>query len=309
VLRVRSTGVCGTDLHLAGDPLIVPPGTILGHEFAGEVAAVGPDVDGWRVDERACALPAIGCGRCAACVAGDTMGCPAVRLLGAGDLPGAFAEFIRVGARETFPLPDAVGDDAGALVEPLAFGLHAVRAAVLQPGDGVVVLGGGPVGLAIAAWCRHVGTERIAVVERVAERRAHARALGAVPVDATDPTAVRGTADLLGGAPHVVFECVGRAGMLGRCVDLVARRGRIVVAGAAMEHDALLPAIACLKEVDIRFVVSYALDEFALALRTLAGGQLPVAPLVTSRVPLDALPETFAALRAPSPECKVMVHP
>jgi hypothetical protein len=108
VLRVRAAGLCGTDLHLAGDPLIVPPGTVLGHEFAGEVAALGAGVEGGRPGERVSALPVIGCTRCAACLAGDTMGCPGVRMLGAGDLPGAFAEYVRVGARETMRLPEAL---------------------------------------------------------------------------------------------------------------------------------------------------------------------------------------------------------
>jgi (R,R)-butanediol dehydrogenase/meso-butanediol dehydrogenase/diacetyl reductase len=308
VLRVRSAGVCGTDLHLAGEPLVVPPGTILGHEFAGEVAAVGEGVHGWRVGDRVCALPTLGCGRCVACATGDPMGCPGVRLLGAGDLPGAFAEYVRVGAAETFRLPDGLGYDDGALVEPFAFALHAVRAAALRPGDGVLVLGGGPIGLAIAAWCRLLGAADVVVAERLAQRRARATALGVAAIDATDAAAVRGVTDLLGGPPRVVFECVGRPGMLAECVDRVARRGCVVVAGACMEPDALLPAIACLKEADLRFVVSYARQDFALTLRTMGAGRLEAHALVTTGVALDGLPEAFLALRAPRAECKVMLR-
>jgi (R,R)-butanediol dehydrogenase/meso-butanediol dehydrogenase/diacetyl reductase len=309
ILRVRSAGICGTDLHLAGEPLVVQPGTILGHEFAGEVAAVGAGVDDWRVGERACALPVIGCGRCAACGAGDSMGCAGVRLLGAGDLPGAFAEYVRVGARESFRLPEGVDDDAGALVEPFAFGLHAVRAAALEPGDGVLVVGGGTVGLAIAAWSHLLGAADVVVAERLAHRRALASALGATAVDATDAAAMGGVADLLGGAPRVVFECVGRPGMLAACVDHVARRGRVVVAGACMELDTVLPAIACLKEADLRFVVSYAHRDFALALRMVGAGRLPATRLITGHVSLDELPDAFVALRTPAAQCKTMLRP
>jgi len=164
---MRAAGLCGTDLHLAGDPPIVPPGTILGHEFAGEVAALGAGVEGWRVGERVSALPVIGCARCAACLAGDTMGCPGMRMLGAGDLPGAFAEYVRVGARETMRLPDGLDWETGALVEPFAFALHAVGSAALEPGDGVLVLGAGPIGLAIAAWVRHSGATEVVVADRL----------------------------------------------------------------------------------------------------------------------------------------------
>lgn len=310
VLRVRSAGICGTDLHLAGDPLVVPPGTVLGHELAGEVAAVGRDVDGWRTGERACALPVLGCGRCAACLTGDAMGCPAVRMLGAGDLPGAFAEFVRVGARETYRLPHALGDDGGALVEPFAFALHAVRAAALAPGDAVLVLGGGPIGLAVGAWARRAGASAVAVADPVPARRSLATTLGAtVVIDAGSADALRGVPDLLGGPPDVVFECVGLPGMLDRCIGHVRRRGRIVVAGACMAPDPVLPAIACLKEVEVRFVVSYAHRDFVLALRALAADDLPATAMVTDHVSLDELPDVFAALRTPGAAGKVMVHP
>lgn len=309
VLRVRAAGICGTDLHLAGDPLIVPPGTILGHEFAGEIVAVGPAVEGWQAGERVSALPVIGCARCAACLTGDAMGCPGVRMLGAGDLPGAFAEYVRVGARETMRLPDTLDWEAGALVEPFAFALHAVRTARLEPGDGVLVLGGGPIGLAVTAWARHLGATDVVVADRLPERRVLAATFGATAtLDASDRLAMRGMADLFSGAPHVVFECVGLPGMLDQCVDHVRRRGRIVVAGACLTPDAMLPAIACLKEVTVRFVVSCSHQDFALALRALSAGRLPATAMVTSRVSFGELPRAFAAQRAPTTDCKVMVR-
>jgi (R,R)-butanediol dehydrogenase/meso-butanediol dehydrogenase/diacetyl reductase len=310
VLRVRRAGVCGTDLHLAGEPLAVMPGSVLGHEFAGEVAAVGPGVEGWRAGERVAALPVIGCGACAACLSGDTMGCAGLRMIGAGDLPGAFAEYVRVGARECFRLPDTFGDDGGALVEPLAVGLHAVHAAALQPGDSVLVVGGGPIGLAIAAWARRLGAGEIAVADRLATRRQLAPSFGAsLVVDANDDAAGLTLADAFGGLPTVVFECVGSPGMLQHCVQHVRRRGRIIVAGACLAPDALMPAMACLKEVELRFVVSYSRGEFAETLRTLAAGQIAGPQMITGHVDLDGLPAAFTALRTPGTQCKVMVRP
>lgn len=310
LLRVRRAGVCGTDLHLLGDPPAVTPGSVLGHEFAGEVAALGPGVGGWRLGEPVCALPYLACGDCAACAAGDEMGCTGLRMLGAGDLPGAFAEYVRVGARHVLRLPPGVDYDAGALVEPLAVGLHALRAADLRPGEHVLVLGGGAIGLAAAAWARDGGAGEVVVVDRLANRRALAPTFGASRVvDAADDAALFALADLLGGQPPVVIECVGAPGMLAHCLGLVGRRGRIVVAGAAMAPDALMPAMACLKEVSLRFVVGYRQDEFAETLAALATGRIAGPEMVSARIGLDELPAAFAALRTPTTQGKILVAP
>ena len=128
LLRVRSCGICGSDLHPAATPGALPTGSLLGPEFVGEVAAVGPEaVGGFRVGERVTSLPAIGCGHCAACLSGEIMRCAELRSIGLGDVPGAYAEFVRVGSRETLRLPASVAERLGALWEPPAVGVHAAR--------------------------------------------------------------------------------------------------------------------------------------------------------------------------------------
>jgi (R,R)-butanediol dehydrogenase/meso-butanediol dehydrogenase/diacetyl reductase len=310
VLRVRSAGICGTDLHLSAQPPGVPRGSVLGHEFAGEVVAVGAGVEGWHRGDRVCALPYIGCAACPACLAGDGMACLRQRSLGQGDLPGAYAELIRVGAHEALRLLDALDYDAGALVEPLAVGLHALRAATLQPGDAVLVLGAGPIGLAAATCARYLGAAEVVVADRLPARLALAPAFGATAaVDATDDTALASVTDVCGGAPDVVIECVGSPGMIHECVQFVRRRGRIVIAGACMAPDTVLPAMACLKEVELRFVVAYSRQDFALALRLLAAGRIAGPEMITGRVGLDEFPGAFEALRTPTTQCKVMLRP
>jgi (R,R)-butanediol dehydrogenase/meso-butanediol dehydrogenase/diacetyl reductase len=310
VLRVRASGVCGTDLHLTADPPGVPPGTVLGHELAGEVVALGDGVTGWRSGDRACVLPSIGCAACVACLSDDPLGCGRLRTLGQGDLPGAFAEYLRVGAADAFRLPNALDWDAGALVEPLAVGLHAVRVATLLPGERVLVLGGGPIGLAVAAWARRLGAADVVVADPLPARVALAAAFGATAtVDTGDAMAMGGVADACGGPPDVVVECVGRPGMLQECVQHVRRRGRVVVAGACMTPDTVIPAMAFLKEVGLRLVVAYARADFALALRLLADGRLPGPAMATGHVDLDGFPRAFEALRAPGVQCKVILRP
>jgi (R,R)-butanediol dehydrogenase/meso-butanediol dehydrogenase/diacetyl reductase len=310
LVRVRSAGICGTDLHLTGDPSGVPAGTVLGHEFAGDVVAIGDGVRGWGAGERVCALPLIGCAGCVACLADDPMGCGGARGVGTGGAPGAYAELVRVGAQETFRLPDTLDYEAGALVEPLAVALRALRAATLRPGESVLVLGAGPIGLAAATWARHLGASAVAVADRLPARLAFASGFGAsAAIDAAADPGLAGVADACGGPPDVVVECVGSPGMLQECIQHVRRRGRVVVAGACMQPDTVFPAMACLKEVELRFVVAYARADFALAIRTLAAGGIAGPAMVTDRVGLDALPAAFEALRRPTTQCKVMIRP
>jgi (R,R)-butanediol dehydrogenase/meso-butanediol dehydrogenase/diacetyl reductase len=283
---------------------------VLGHEFAGEVVGVGAGVEGWRCGDRACALPFIGCAACMACLSGDGIACPRLRTIGQGDLPGAYAEHVRVGAQEAFRLPDALDYDAGALVEPLAVGLHALRAAALRPGENVLVLGGGPIGLAAATWARQLGAAEVVVADRLPARRALAGGFGATAaVDAADDVALAAVADICSGLPDIVVECVGSPGMLQQCVQHVRRRGRVVMVGACMAPDTIVPAMACLKEVEVHFVVAYSRPDFAMALRMLAAGRVAGPAMITDRVGMETFPVVFEALRAPTTQCKVILRP
>jgi len=300
VLRVIACGICGSDLKAVQ---YLPSGTILGHEFCGEVAAVGHNLAGiWREGDRATALPIFGCGRCRACMNGDVARCVAVDLVGVGGSAGGFAQYIRVSGRETFPVRDMPADDTAALVEPLAVGLHAVQAARLEPGARIAVVGAGPVGLAVVSWARLLGAGQIVVSDPTAVRREAAGAFGAT--DAIDPTS-----ESLPGTYDVVFECVGIPGMIDVCATAASTHGTIVVAGVCMKPDPFVPVVALLKELTMRFVVFYRRREFARALDALARGQIDPAPFVADRVSLDDIGDTFTTLSAQPGPGKVLVRP
>src|SRR5690606_7070188 len=161
------------------------PGLVMGHEFAGEVVAIGADVDGWREGMHACALPLIGCGRCVACATGDVAHCPTVDMLGAGGSSGGYAQHDRLSARESCALPEGIGADVGAPVEPPEVAIHAVDRAGLGPHDRVVVAGPAPVRLAVTVWARHAGARELVVTAPVAHRRVAAVDFGAT--DALEP--------------------------------------------------------------------------------------------------------------------------
>ncbi len=310
VLRVRACGICGSDLHAASLPPGLPAGSVMGHEFAGEVVEVGRDAAAhFKPGERVCALPYISCGRCAACLTGDGMRCPQIVTTGLGTSPGAYAEFVKVGMGETLRLPDAVGFREGALVEPLSVGLHAVHEARLEPGANVLVIGAGPIGLAVAVWARFFGARTLMVSEKAAGRRALAERFGATHViDPASEMAGPAFVKAAGAPPEVIFECVGVPGMIQQCVLLAPPRARIIVVGVCMQPDMLFPAFAIVKELTLRFVVGYRKQDFQLTLDMLANQRIAGAAMVTDSVDLARLPAAFEALKQPTTQCKVMLE-
>jgi (R,R)-butanediol dehydrogenase / meso-butanediol dehydrogenase / diacetyl reductase len=179
ILKVRACGICGTDLHWSESRdgsagwRALEPETVMGHEFAGEVVQVGSGLHGhWKVGERVTAQPFIGCGHCPDCLAGRAFRCPNGTMRASATLPGAYAEYTRVGAATTFRLPGSVSFAEGALVEPLAVGLNAVRKARLEAGDNVLIIGAGPVGIAVALWSRFFGARDILVSDLIGARAA-----------------------------------------------------------------------------------------------------------------------------------------
>ena len=301
VLRVTACGICGSDLHLHRLGML-PPGSVLGHEFSGEV------VDsrlGFRAGERVCALPMLSCNRCARCRSGLGAYCEAQRTLGMGSAPGAFAEYVTVAAHETVRLPDALDAVRGALVEPLAVGLHAVRVARVRRGDGCLVLGGGPIGLACLLWARHFGGGPVLVCEKAPARRELALRLGAsgaVPPEELDAELAR----TLPGGASVVLEAVGAPGMIQRGLDCVRFRGRLAVVGVCFGSDTIRPLPALTRETHVAFSMAYEKDDFQYAIDSLASGRIDPLPMLSARRSLEEIPAAFHALEAGGELCKVM---
>ena len=286
VLRVAASGICGSDLKAYQH---MPSGAVLGHEFCGEIAAIGPDTDGsWREGDLVAAMPLAACGRCRWCLAGEPVHCERVDLIGVGGSPGGFAEYVRVAAAASFALDESVGV-AGALTEPLAVGLHTVAAGEVQPGDRVLIIGGGNVGVAVALWARRLGAGDVIVSDPAATRRAAAAEFGATGVhDPGEGPAAPGF--------DVVFECVGAPGMIQTAVDAAAKKGRVVVAGVCVAPDQIVPITAIMKEVQVRFAVYYRNDEFAAAAALLNGGGVTTDAFISASVDLNGVQGAFDRL-------------
>ncbi|MFE0751423.1 alcohol dehydrogenase catalytic domain-containing protein [Gordonia sp. NPDC058843] len=304
VLRVAANGICGSDLSTAP---FLPAGTIMGHEFAGEVVGVGADdadvTHSFRIGDPVAAMPVIGCHRCRACLTGDVARCPSARTLGLGVLPGGLAEFVVVGAAESVLL-DGIDPVDGALVEPLAVGLHAVTRAAVRPGDRVLVLGAGPVGLAALHWLsRGVAIDPVCS-DPSPGRRAAALDLGATSV--CTPDDLHGH---VGGGFDVVVECVGKPGMIAAAIDAVATHGTVVIAGVCLDTDSFMPVAGVVKETTMHFVSYYTTSEFRTAAAELSKGAIGSSTLVSEIAGLAETDRVFRELSAPNDHRKVLIAP
>jgi len=300
VLQVTACGICGSDLKLRPS---MAAGLVMGHEFCGEVVATGADTDpAWRVGRHVTALPIFGCGHCLACLAGEPAHCEHADLVGVGGSPGGFAEYVRVHQRETVALPDDLDPSLGALVEPLAVGLHAVERARIRSGDTVLVVGAGPVGLSVITWAARSGASELVVSDPSAVRREAATQFGATRT--VDPGA-----EPIETRYDVVIECVGLPGMTDVCVRAANRHGHVVIAGVCTKPDPYIPLMALMKELTMDFVVYYTRREFFSVSDALAHGAIDAGAFVTKRVGLEGADDAFTELVEAKDQRKILVLP
>lgn len=311
ILEVANAGICGSDLHMT-EHAHTPDGLILGHEFAGTIAALGADVTGWKVGDRVTALPLNACNACEACDSGLPALCGENLFSGCYlTAQGAYAQYVAARGTMLQRLPDGVSFEEGAMVEPLAVGHHIVSMAEMPAGASVLVMGGGPIGVAVALFARQAGARHVIVSEMSPDRRRRAVDVGATGViDPRSEEVLDTFRRLTGGQrPQIVFECVGIPGILRQAIDIVGLRGRVVVAGVVFQEDSIAPVVALGKEVSIRFSQAYTERDFAAVIDGLAKGAVHARPIHTSTVTLDELPAAFEALRTPSTQCKVLIKP
>lgn len=313
VLKVRNCGICGSDLHMTEPTSMIPirRGSVMGHEFAGEVAAVGRDLAGqWKSGDRVAGFPFICCGEHSPCLnfSPTRSICGKGISVGLGQSHGAYAEFVKIGGTSAFRLPESVSFREGAMVEPLAVGLHAVDMARMSRGATVLVVGAGPVGLATILWAKFLGARHVIVSEKAEVRRAMAARFGAT--DAIDPgqPLTPQVEKIAGAGPDVIFECVGASGLINATMMEAPRGARIVIAGVCQQPDMITPLMGIMKELELQFVFGYRPADFDYVIAMIATDRVDVAPMITDIVNLDTLPAAFEALRHPAHQCKVMLE-
>lgn len=314
LVRTLACGICGSDLHALqhADKLVqaaretaspfqldLDRDVVMGHEFCCEVMDYGPRTPVTiPPGQLVVSMPLIFRGG----------GIQAVGY--SNEVPGGYGELLVLSAALTLPVPNGLPAEHAALTEPMAVGVHAVAKANLQAWDCPLVIGCGPVGLAVIAALKLRRAEPIVAADFSPTRRALAERMGAhVVVDPATASPFETYRQVAQARPAVIFECVGVPGILHEIVRYAPHSARIVVAGVCMESDRIVPIYGIHKELSIQFVLGYTPEEFAATLRHIAEGDIDVAPLVTGKVGLDEVPQAFAELARPDRHAKIVVTP
>jgi threonine dehydrogenase-like Zn-dependent dehydrogenase len=306
VLEVLRAGICGTDAsEWDHGPVLCRPGVVLGHEFVGRVAAVGPDVLDLAIGDRVVSGAGISCGRCAWCAAGRTNLCADYRTLGL-QVDGGLAELVTSPAAICVPVPDSVDDDAAAMTQPLAVALHALSRVDLRRDDRVAVIGVGGIGSFIVAGAAHRAADgRVVAVDIDDERLATARSLGAT--EAVN-AAARELDDLLlelsdGSGFDVVVEATGAPHAPAAAIVGARRGGRVLLVGLHEAPRELALTQMILREVDVFTTVAHVCDTDIPAALALLAESSVASITIGARIPLDELVEEglrpLAERRAP----------
>ncbi|MDE3085817.1 MAG: zinc-binding dehydrogenase [Acidobacteriota bacterium] len=321
LVRVLACGICGSDLHflrhgarmVAMTEELVPSlgamadialsrvdlsrDVVMGHEFCAEVLELGPDTAGPPPGTRVVSMPVV------------TSAAGVHQLAYNNTYPGGYAEQMLLSAPLLLEVPAELSTGEAALTEPLAVGIHAVAKSGIGAGDAAVVVGCGPVGLAVVAALRLAGVESVVAGDFSAGRRALAGRLGAEVVDPAEEPLVEAWRRLEGGRPLVVFEAVGVPGTIEQLLRDVPLGTRVVVVGVCMEPDTISPFFAIAKELSLQFVLAYSPADFATSLRAIAERRVDLAPMITGTVGLDGVPGAFDALAHPDEQVKILVEP
>jgi len=311
LVKTLACGICGSDLHAAKHAhrmveiskripgravMDLSRDVVFGHEFCCEVIEYGPQTEHkLKPGARVCAMPAL-------LFADGNKG------IGySNDFVGGYAERMVLAAPLLLEVPNGLPTEHAALTEPLAVGVHAVEKAGLGGEEAPLVVGCGPVGLAVIAALRLKGLRPIVAADFSPKRRELAARMGADIV--IDPAKESPFSKLPVAKRAAVFECVGVPGMIQQVFEAAPRDARVIVAGVCMESDRIEPLFAILKELSVQFVLAYTPQEFAHALKLLAEGAVDAEALVTAKVGLEGVKAAFEELGNPERHTKILVEP
>ncbi|WP_121628998.1 2,3-butanediol dehydrogenase [Tropicibacter alexandrii] len=319
-VKVAWTGICGSDLHeyLAG-PIFVPVDEVhplshdkapitMGHEYCGTVSELGEGVTGLAVGDRVAIEPIFACGDCPACLEGKYNLCDSLGFVGLSGGHGGFATHSVVPARMVHKMPDDLSMEQGALVEPAAVALHAVRLSKIKAGDKAAVFGAGPIGLLVVESLRVAGASEIHVVEPSEVRRQKALDLGAT--SAIDPMATDAVASIreATGGVHVAFEVTGVPQVLPQCIDATRHEGQVLIVSIWESEASFQPNTAVLKERQLQGTIAYR-NVYPAVMALMTQGYFSAEQLVTKRIALDDIvDEGFEALVAEKSHVKILVE-
>jgi threonine dehydrogenase-like Zn-dependent dehydrogenase len=310
LVAVRSCGICGSDLHFAahgaevlslsnemasaagGMSVDLNNDVFMGHEFSAEILEAGPGTDTHPAGTLVTSIPVL------------LSGTDVEAIVYSNTTVGGYAERMLLSAPLLLPVPNGLDPQHASLAEPMAVGLHAVNKSGIQPGEPALVLGCGPIGIAVVAALSLRGVETIVAADFSPTRRELAATMGA-----------HQTIDPAQGSPFdtakpvVVFDAVGVPGIIDDVLRRARQGTRLVVVGVCMQADTVHPFFAIAKEISVQFVLAYDPMEFGDSLRAIAEGDVDVSPMITGSVGLEDVGAAFDDLADPERHCKIVVTP
>ena len=320
LVEVKACGICGSDLHFAkhgatmlelgrqmeGMPALgsdtndvdLDRDVFMGHEFCAEVLDVGPDTQAAPPGTAVTSIPIL-------------LSMQGVQpIVYSNSVLGGYGERMVLSAPMLLEVPNGLDPRHAALTEPMAVGLHAVNRSGAVAGEGAVVLGCGPVGLAVIAALKLKGVAPIVASDFSPARRKLALTMGADEiVDPRDEPPFTTWERVGGGRQLNAFDAIGVPGIIDEALRVAPPRTRVTIVGVCMERDTITPFFAIGKELDVRFCLGYDPTEFAASLNSIAEGEIDVEPMITGEVDLDGVPGAFEALANPDEHCKILVVP
>lgn len=299
-LRIIATGICGSDIHgFTGENGRRHPGQVMGHESVARIDALGEGVEGLTVGDIATFNPVVVPEDETDAFAGREQMAPGKHVIGvARDVVSSFAQLVVVPARNVVPLPASMPVELGALVEPLAVSVHAVRRAGVRAGDRVLVAGGGPIGQSVVLALQMIGVERIAVTELSASRRELVGRLGAAALDAAGDDVVERIHAALGGPADVAIDAVGIGPTLRTSLQATRLGGTVCLVGMGAPQLQLDAFLVSTEERTIVGSFTYAAQDFRDAAAWIGQAPPQAAELISKTVPLSAGHDAFAELAA-----------
>lgn len=312
-VRVGAVGICGSDVHYyqqgrIGDFVVNAP-MVLGHETAGTIVEIGAGVTELKVGDKVAMEPGVPCDKCTMCAGEKYNLCPDIEFWATPPFDGSLTEFVIHPAKFTFNLPNSMSLEEGALMEPLAVGVHACARGRIQSGDSVLILGAGTIGCVTLLSAKAQGATNVIVADVVPERLERAKYLGADHVvdvrSASVVDAVNKVTD--GKGVSLGIDCSGVETALRDLARTVSPGGRIVMVGMGPQPVEIDLVEIMVKEIDVMGVFRYA-HAYPKAIDLVASGKIDVAPLVTDRFRFEESVEAFEFAKKPNPNtCKIMI--
>ncbi|MER2144252.1 MAG: NAD(P)-dependent alcohol dehydrogenase, partial [Eubacteriales bacterium] len=299
LIKIQSVGVCGSDLHYystgsIGNFIVEFP-FILGHECAGVIEDVGENVKHLKKGDRVCMEPGIPCMKCEECLTGHYNLCKDVKFWATPPYDGVLSEYVAHPAAFTFKIPDNMSFTEGALVEPLAIGLHACNTGEVKLGHTVAIVGAGCIGLVTLLAAKAYGATKIIVGDVLDKRLAKAEELGAITVNTKENDFAQKVLELTGGrGADVCIDCAGFTPTVDACLTAAKPAGTVIIVGLGADRvDGFNTSMMSVKELTVKSIFRYR-NLYPTAINAIADGRIDVESIVSHRFKFDDTIDAFA---------------